>query len=263
MSAFVTSKPTRKSHGSSRSRFAASGISQTHAGSSTNARASTSLASPRRSRPMRTTSTRATLTARRAAHEPPPGSLTRWSRRPPGGSRHRPPTSGGFDLHDLELQRTAGSGHLDHVALLVAHDRLADGRLVRQLVLGRVGLGRAHDVVLEGLVGLHVPQADVRADGDRVLQDLLLRDHAGSEQPVLELGDLVVEHGLLVLGVVVLRVLGDVAELACDADALGDLAALLAPQKVDLLLEFLVALGCEDDFLQNKVLLTPEIGREW
>ena len=33
-SAAVTSKPTRKSHGSSRARRSASGISQTHAGSS-------------------------------------------------------------------------------------------------------------------------------------------------------------------------------------------------------------------------------------
>ena len=71
------------------------------------------------------------------------------------------------------------------------------------------------------------------------------------------------EHRLLVLRVVVLGVLGDVAELAGDPDPLGDLAALVAAQKVDLLLELLVPLGCEDDFLQIKVLLTPEIGREW
>ena len=39
-------------------------------------------------------------------------------------------------------------------------------------------------------------------------------DHARVREPLLELGDLVLEHRLLVLRVVVLGVLGDVAELA-------------------------------------------------
>jgi hypothetical protein len=60
----------------------------------------------------------------------------------------------------------------------------------------------------------------------------------------------VLEHCLLVLGVVVLRVLGDVAELAGDTDAIRHLAPLLVPQVIDLLLELLVALGRQDDFLQ-------------
>jgi len=57
--------------------------------------------------------------------------------------------------------------------------------------------------------------------------------------------------GLFVLRVVVLRVLGDVPELARDADPLRDLAALVVRQVVDLLLELLVALGGEDDFLHS------------
>jgi hypothetical protein len=61
----------------------------------------------------------------------------------------------------------------------------------------------------------------------------------------------VLEHRLLVLRVVVLGILGDVAELARDADPLGDLAALLVAQAVDLLLQVLIALGREDDFLQK------------
>ena len=44
--------------------------------------------------------------------------------------------SGGFDLEDLELQRAAGCDYLDGVAFLAAHDRLADRRFVRELVLG-------------------------------------------------------------------------------------------------------------------------------
>src|SRR5262249_15556512 len=46
----------------------------------------------------------------------------------------------GFDFEDLELQRAARSRDLDGLALLLADDRLADGRLVRQLVLRRVRL---------------------------------------------------------------------------------------------------------------------------
>ena len=60
------------------------------------------------------------------------------------------------------------------------------------------------------------------------------------------------EHRLLVLRVVVLGVLGDVAELARDADPLRDFAALFAPQEVDLLLELLESLGCKNDFLQQR-----------
>ena len=132
----------------------------------------------------------------------------------------------------------------------MADDRLAHRGLVRQLVLCRIRLRRADDVVLERLVGLHVAQAHLRADRDSVLRDLLLRDHPCRQQPLLELGDLVLEHRLLVLGVVVFRVLGDVAELAGDPDALGHLAAPVAAQMVDLALQLLVALRCEDDFLQ-------------
>ena len=80
------------------------------------------------------------------------------------------------------------------------------------------------------------------------------------------------EHRLLVLRVVVLGVLGDVAELARDADPLRDLAPLVGQQVLDLLLELLVALGREDDFLHSMGLLTlierarrrgADAGAEW
>ena len=71
------------------------------------------------------------------------------------------------------------------------------------------------------------------------------------EQALLELGDLVLEHRLLVLRVVVLGVLGDVAELARDADAVGDLPTLVGSQQLELLRQVLVALGGEEHFLQD------------
>jgi hypothetical protein len=64
----------------------------------------------------------------------------------------------------------------------------------------------------------------------------------------------VLEQGLLVLGVVVLRVLGDVAEVPRDADAIRDLAALLGGEILDLFLQLLVTLRSEDHFLHRFLL---------
>src|SRR5688572_12292097 len=81
--------------------------------------------------------------------------------------------SRGFDAEDLELERgAAGCRHLDGLALLAAHDRLADGRLVREPQLRWIGLRRAHDVVLEGLAGVDVAEPHERADRDDVRLDV-------------------------------------------------------------------------------------------
>src|SRR3954453_18005222 len=160
-------------------------------------------------------------------------------------------TSRSPDLEDLELHRAARSLDLDGLALLLADDRLPDRRFVRELVLGRVGLGRPDDPVLERLLGADVAQLHLRADGDDVLGDVLLRDHARAAESILERGDAVLEQGLLVLRVVVLGVLGDVAELTGGLDAVRDFAALLVREELDFLLELLVALGSKDYVLQN------------
>src|SRR5262245_61175548 len=163
---------------------------------------------------------------------------------------------GCFDLEDLVLQLgAAGSCDLDRLALLLPDDRPADRRLVGELVLRRIRLGGADDVVLDRLFGGDVAQADVGADADDVLRDLLLVDHARGQQALLELSDAVLEHRLLVLGVVVLGVLGDVSELACDPDAIGDLAPLLGREVVDLFLQLLVTLGGEDHFFHRGLLV--------
>src|SRR5919106_4133007 len=59
---------------------------------------------------------------------------------------------GGFYIHDLVFQRPARGGHLDDLALLLAHDGLADGRLVRELVLGWIRFRGADDVVIDRLL---------------------------------------------------------------------------------------------------------------
>src|SRR3954453_2085500 len=155
------------------------------------------------------------------------------------------PSLGCFDLEDLELHRAARGRDLDGLALLLADDRLADRRLVRELVRRRVRLGGTDDPVLDRLLRVDVAQLPLRADRNDVLGDVLLADHARVAQPLLERGNAVLEQRLLVLGVVVLGVLRDVAELARRADAVRDLSALVVREILDLLLQLLVAFGSE------------------
>src|SRR5436190_9408051 len=178
----------------------------------------------------------------------------------PGLHAARRRTSRGLDLEDLVLHRPAGRGHLDRLPFLVADDRLAYRRLVRELVLRRVRLCRANDVVLDGFLGCHVTYLDLRADRNNVLRHVLLVDHLRVAETLLERRDPVLEQRLFVLRVVVLGVLGDIAELARDADSVGDLAPLLVGEVLDLLLELLVSLWSEDDFLHNLPFLKEKRG---
>src|SRR4029450_2961621 len=178
---------------------------------------------------------------------------SRGARPPRPGAEAAREVLGGFDLEDLVLQLGAARGcDLDGLALLLADDRLTDRRFVGELVLGRIRLGGAHDVVFDRLLGGNVPQPDVRADAHDVLRDLLLVDHPRCQQTLFELRDPVLHHPPLRLRSVVLGVLGDVAELPGDADSICDLAPLLGREVLDLLLQLLVTLGSEDHFLHKK-----------
>src|SRR5262249_13164891 len=75
------------------------------------------------------------------------------------------------------------------------------------------------------------------------------------DEPLLQRRDPVLQERLVVLRVVVLGVLGDVAELARDADPVGDLAPLLGPQVLELLCELRIPVPGKDDFLQDRLLL--------
>ena len=141
----------------------------------------------------------------------------------------------------------------DLLALLAAEQGLADRALVGEAVVLRVGLGRADDRVLAGGLALGVLERHPGADRDRLGRDVLGVDHAGVAQLLLERLDAVLELGLLVLGVVVLRVLGDVAELARLLDPLRHLAALGRREVLDLLLELGVALFGEDHFAVHRI----------
>src|SRR5581483_5448676 len=147
---------------------------------------------------------------------------------------------GSLDFGDLELAlRTARHLDGDNVATLVADEGLPDRRFVRELALRGVRLRRAHDLELLRVAGLLVLDMDPDADADGLGVELLLVDDGRAADALLELRDALLEQGLLVLGVVVLGVLHDVAELARLLDARGNLAALGGRQVSELLAELL------------------------
>ena len=129
----------------------------------------------------------------------------------------------------------------------MVHQGLAQRRLVGNLALARAGLGSAHEGV-DALLAGGVLQVHDMAD-----RDAAALGGSGDNDAV---GELLLEHldavlvgSLLVLGVVVLRVLGQVAEVAGHGDGLGDALALggLAPGK--LLLKLELAFGGKHDCL--------------
>ena len=82
------------------------------------------------------------------------------------------PALRGLDLGDFEfLLRPARDLDGDDVVALVADQRFADRRLVRELVLERVGLGRADDLEFLRVAGLLVLDVDDRAELDLVGAD--------------------------------------------------------------------------------------------
>src|SRR5262245_43456746 len=84
---------------------------------------------------------------------------------------------------------------------------------------------------------------DDRADADGLRVELLVVDHRGPSQTILKRGDSLLQHRLLVLGVVVLGVLRDVPELARRLDAIGHLATLVGLEELEFLLQLLEPLG--------------------
>ncbi len=106
-------------------------------------------------------------------------------------------------------------------------------------------------MVLNGRLRVHVAQPNDRADRHDARVDVASVDDARVEEPLLELGDLVLEHRLLVLRVVVLRVLGNVAECPRHANAIRDFAAPVGAQDRELLLQVFVALRREDHVLHT------------
>src|SRR5262249_13887173 len=166
---------------------------------------------------------------------------------------------GSLDLRDLELLlRAARCLHRHDLVPLAADQRLADRRLVRELVLDRVRLGGSDDLELLRLAGLLVLDVDHGADANRLGVDLLVVDDRGPAQAVLKRSDPLLEHGLLVLRVVVFGVFSDVPELPRLLDAIRNLAALVVLQVLELLLELFEPLG-GDQCLARQLSSIPSV----
>src|SRR4051794_22076343 len=146
---------------------------------------------------------------------------------------------------DAPAPRAARRGDLDHVARRGADQRLRHRRLGRQPPGLEVGLGRADE--REGLraPGLLVHDVDRGAEVHRVRVGGGRRDDASVAQPLREPRDPGLEMGLVLLGRVVLGILLEVAVLTRGRDPLGDRAAPLVLQPVELRLQGLEPL-CRD-----------------
>jgi hypothetical protein len=127
---------------------------------------------------------------------------------------------------------------LDHdlVALLLAEQGAPDRALVRDPAFGRLGLGRADDRELLGSVGAF--DVDRRADLD-VIGRMVLVDDRGVLDQRLEGLDAALHERLLVLGVLVFGVLGQVAVFLGVVDPIGDLGPLDRDHLVELRAELL------------------------
>src|ERR1700733_14371345 len=93
-----------------------------------------------------------------------------------------------------------------------------------------------------------------RADLRDVGREVLCLDDGRHAQLLLQLRDAALDHRLLVLGVVVLGVLGDISELPRLLDPLGDLPALLGGEQLELVLELLQTFRGEDYVLRHLTL---------
>jgi hypothetical protein len=104
---------------------------------------------------------------------------------------------------------------------------------------------------------------DDRAELDLVGAERLLVDHGGAAQPLFELGDPALQQRLFVLGVVVLGVLGDVAELARFLDPRRNFTTFRRREVLDFLFELLEPFWGDDGLathLSNLALVCGEPG---
>ena len=135
----------------------------------------------------------------------------------------------------------------------VAHQGLPHRGLVGEAVAGAGALHAADDAVLQLLVELQVQQLYRRADVDDVLVQGVLVHHPDHLQLLLQGEDAGLHDGLLVFGLVVLAVLGKVAKPSGGLDLIGKLGPLHRFQLLQLIFQFFVAFGCQNDLLCHDV----------
>ena len=135
-----------------------------------------------------------------------------------------PPAAAGLgDADDLVGEVAGRDLDDDLLALLLAEQGAPDRALVRDPALGGLGLGRADD--RERFLAVRALDRDGRADLDVVGRVVLVDDRGVLDQR-LERLDPALDERLLVLGVLVLGVLGQVAVFLGVVDPVGDLGPL-------------------------------------
>src|SRR5207253_2315955 len=127
-----------------------------------------------------------------------------------------------------------------------AQQRTTDGRLVRDPPVGGSSLCGADDH--ERLLAILALDGNRRADLD-VVARVVLVDERGVLDERLERLDPALDEGLLVLGVLVLGVLGQIAVFLCVVDARGDLGPTNVRHLLVLGLELLEAFAGEIGWL--------------
>src|SRR5450631_2351799 len=132
---------------------------------------------------------------------------------PESGRRAASGRSGGcvtrLNLHDLVLDHATRCRDDHLLTLLAPQDRLPNRALVRKATVLRIGLGGSDDCIRDGLFGLRVLERHARTDRDIVGRNVFGIDDPRVAQLLLEHLNSALDLRLLVLGVVVLRVLGD------------------------------------------------------
>src|SRR5690606_601030 len=154
-----------------------------------------------------------------------------------------------FHFQDFVLEDAVGRLDFHDGAGRFAHDGLSYGRLVGNAVVERVRLGRPHHHVLKFVPVLQVLQAHARAQPHDALLVFRRVDESGIPEHFLKLQNFALKESLFVLGVVVLGVLRDIAELQGLPDALGNLAPAHRLEQFKLLFQLGQAFGSQQHFL--------------
>src|SRR5258708_9358677 len=185
--------------------------------------------------------------ARRCWRSSAPPTGAGWCPAPPSSASTAEKSSGApgkwpplLDRKDVQGAAAAWRGHLDLVACALAQQRLTDRALQRDQPLLGIGLDRTDDGPV--LFAVLVLDLDLGTKLDcaggffrRLLDDLGVSDR------LLECEDATLDPTLVVLGVLVFGILGDIAELLGAADPVGHLPPLHGEELVKLGLELLQA----------------------
>ena len=126
----------------------------------------------------------------------------------------------------MTLMRSGAAGGLGGHGLadMRADERRADRGLVGELAVGRIGFRRANNGIRLFVIGfVFVNDGHARAETDDVRADLALVHDDGVLDHRFQLGDALLQHGLIVLRCVVFGVLAQVAVGNGNFQLLGDL----------------------------------------